>query len=139
MISFAAVDLSSLVADIDGHQRKIVSASVRPARIAHGDSGIPLQGGRTLPFVVTRGWNAPAGNYVEAWYLIDPETREVLFEGPRRLASVWGLLSWTEFTDTVDEPVPLQPGTYEIVFALSGLLGGTLPVEAREVAAAESA
>lgn len=133
------MELSSLVADIDGHQRKIVSASVRPARAAHGNAGIPLQGGRTLPFVVTRGWNAPAGNYVEAWYLIDPETREVLFEGPSRHASVWGLLSWTEFSDTVEEAVPLEPGNYEIVFALSGLLGGRFPVEAHEVAAAESA
>jgi hypothetical protein len=133
------VELSSLVADIDGHQRKIVSASVRPARAAHGNTGISLSGGRTLPFVVTRGWNAPAGNYIEAWYLIDPETREVLFEGPSRRASVWGLLSWTEFTDTIEESVPLEPGNYEIVFALSGLLGGRTPVEAREVAAAESA
>jgi hypothetical protein len=134
LLSFAAVDLSALVADIDGHQRKIVAASVRPAKAAHGDHGIALRGGRTLPFVVTRGWNAPAGNYIEAWYIINPETREVLFEGPSRRASVWGLLSWTEFTDTVDDPVPLEPGSYELVFALSGLLGGRLPVEAAKVA-----
>jgi hypothetical protein len=128
------VDLSALVADIDGHQRKIVAASVRPAKAAHGDNGIALQGGRTLPFVVSRGWNAPAGNYVEAWYIIDPESREVLFEGPSRRASVWGLLSWTELTDTVEDRIALEPGNYEIVFALSGLLGGRFPVDAAEVA-----
>jgi hypothetical protein len=133
LLSFSAVELSALVADIDGHQRKIVAASVRPARAADGDSGIALRGGRTVPFVVTRAWNAPAGNYVEAWYLINPESREVFFEGPSRRASVWGLLSWTEFTDTVEEAIPLEPGNYEIVFALSGLLGGRLPVEAAEV------
>ncbi|MGH2786654.1 MAG: hypothetical protein ACRDJV_01930 [Actinomycetota bacterium] len=133
------MELSSFVADIDGHQRKIVSGSVRPVRAEHGGAGIPLQRDKTLPFVVTRAWNAPAGSYVEAWYLIDPDTREVLFEGPSRRASIWGLQSWEEFTDTVDEAVRLGPGRYEIVFALSGLLGGRLEVEAVEVPAAASA
>lgn len=133
------MELSALVADIDGHQRKIVSASVRPARAAHGDTGIPLQRGRTLPYVVMRAWNAPAGNYVDAWYLVDPPTREVLFEGPKRRVSIWGLLSWTELTDTAEEPVALEPGNYEIVFALSGLLGGRLDVSAHDATGAESA
>jgi hypothetical protein len=134
------VDLSSLAANIDGHQRKVVMSAVRPARAADGVSGIALQRGRTLPFVVGRAWNAPAGTYSEAWYLVDPKTREVLFEGPKRTVSIWGLLSWTEFTDEVTEPIPLAPGTYLVVFALGGVQGGQMDVVAAEpVAGTESA
>ncbi|HZA39490.1 MAG TPA: hypothetical protein VFA00_02590 [Actinomycetota bacterium] len=129
------MELSSLVADIEGHQRKIVMSAVRPARSAHGADGIPIRGGRTLPFVVKRAWNAPAGNWPEAWYLVDPSTREVLFEGPQKIVSVWGLLAWTEFSDEVNERIPLQPGAYWIVFALGGVQGGQIDVEAFEAAA----
>ena len=131
------MELSSLVADIDGHQRKIVMNAVRPARTSHGPEGIALKGGRALPFVVTRAWNAPAGNWPEAWYLVDPATREVLFEGPQKIVSVWGLLAWTEFSDEVDPGIPLEPGTYLIVFALGGVQGGEMNVEAFEAAAEE--
>jgi hypothetical protein len=128
------VNLSSLVADIDGHQRKVVMSAVRPARAADGDSGIALQGGRTLPFVVERAWNAPAGNYEEAWYLVEPKTREVLFEGPKKTVSIWGLLSWTELADEVEEAISLDSGTYLVVFALGGVLGGQMDVVAEEAA-----
>jgi len=131
------VELSSLVADIDGHQRKIVMNAVRPARTSHGTEGIALKGGRTLPFVVARAWNAPAGNWPEAWYLVDPATREVLFEGPQKIVSVWGLLAWTEFSDEVDPGIPIEPGTYLIVFALGGVQGGEMNVEAYEAVAEE--
>jgi hypothetical protein len=132
------VNLSALVADIDGHQRKIVMSDVRPARAAHGDSGIALRDGVTLPFVVTRAWNAPAGHYSERWYLVDPNTREVLFEGPEHFALIWGLLSWTELTDDVAEAIPLTPGSYLIVFALGGVQGGQMDVEAVESPGAEA-
>jgi len=125
------VNLSSLVAEVEGHQRKVVMSAVRPARASDGDSGIALAGGRTLPFEVTRAWNAPAGTYRERWYLVQPDTREVLFEGPERTTLIWGLQSWTEFTDRVEEPIPLDPGKYLIFFALGGVLGGELEVEAR--------
>jgi hypothetical protein len=126
------VNLSALVADVDGHQRKIVMSDVRPARAAHGASGIALERGVTLPFVVSRAWNAPAGHYSERWYLVEPTTREVLFEGPEHFASIWGLQSWTELSDEVSETIPLAPGTYLIVFALGGLQGGQMDVDAVE-------
>jgi hypothetical protein len=132
------VNLSSLVANIDGHQRKIVMSEVRPARAADGDSGIPLGSGRSLPFLVTRAWNAPAGHYTEAWYIVDPASREVLHEGPKKEVSIWGLQSWTEFTDEVTDPVTLSAGKLLIVFALGGVQGGELEVEATETAAASA-
>jgi hypothetical protein len=133
------VELSSLVAEIDGHQRKIVMSEVRPARAADGDSGIAVANGRTLPFIVTRAWNAPAGHYPEAWYIVDPDTREVLFEGPQRSALVWGLMSWTEVTDEVDDRIPLSPGKYWIVFALGGVQGGQIDVDVAESTESKSA
>ncbi|MEA2505727.1 MAG: hypothetical protein QOH48_345 [Actinomycetota bacterium] len=120
-------------AQINGLQRKIISSSVRPLTIGHGDSGIPLRNGRTLPFVVARSWSAPAGHYDEAWYLVEPTTREVLFEGSNREVRVWGLQSWTEFSDTVTEAIPLKAGAYLIIFALGGSQGGQMTVAAADV------
>ncbi len=124
------MDLTQFVADIDGHQRKIVQASVTPARRDDGDSGIALKDGRSLPFVIDRAWNAPAGIYPEQWFLVHPESREVLHEGPIHMRQVWGLLSWTEFTEQVDEPIAIEPGTYLLVFALGGIMGGQTEIEA---------
>lgn len=133
------MELSQFVADVDGHQRKIVMSAVRPRRVAHGDSGIPLRDGRTLPFVVERAWNAPAGHYTESWYLVHPETREILHEGPVREAVVRGLLTWTELADEVATPFELAPGTYLLVFALDGVMGGQAEVHAAEAPAEEAA
>ena len=119
-------------ADISGLQRKVVSSSVRPLRIGDGVSGIALKNGRTLPFVVSRSWSAPAGHYSEAWYLVDPASREVLFESSVEEVRVWGLQSWTEFSDTVTEAIPLAPGSYLIVFALGGQQGGETTVTAAD-------
>jgi hypothetical protein len=124
-------------ADIAGLQRKVVSSDVRPVRVSSGNSGIALKNGRTLPFVVSRSWSAPAGHYNEAWYLVDPSTREVLYESSSGEVRVWGLQSWTEFSDTVTEPIPLAPGSYLIVFALGGQQGGEMTVSA--AAAVDSA
>ena len=117
-------------ADIAGLQRKVVSSDVRPLRVSAGSSGIAIKNGRTLPFVVSRSWSAPAGHYNEAWYLVDPSTREVLYESSSGEVRVWGLQSWTEFSDTVTEPIPLAPGSYLIVFALGGRQGGEMTVSA---------
>ncbi len=121
-------------ADISGSQRKVVSHAVRPARLAHGDSGIALKDGVTLPFVVRRGWSAPLGHYAERFYIIDQKTREVLFEGPERTELVRGLQAVTEFVDEISMPLDLKPGPYGLVFALGGMMGGEETVEVFEVA-----
>ena len=119
-------------ADIGGHQRKVISATIAPARRSDGVSGIALSGGLTRPFRVTRLWSAPAGHYPERWYLVDPETREVLHEGRERLVLMSGLQAPTEVVDEVAEPIELQPGTYKLFFALGGIAGGAVEVEAFE-------
>ena len=129
-MSSRPMDLTQFVADIDGHQRKIVQAEVRPLSRGHGDSGIPVKDGRTLPFIVDRAWNAPAGVYPEQWFLVEPESREVLYEGPRELQKISGLLSWTSVTDEVTEAFELAGGNYLIFFALRGIMGGQAEVAA---------
>jgi hypothetical protein len=126
-------------ADLSGFQRRVFVSRVSPARAAHGDSGIPLKNGRTLPFKVVRQWSAPAGNYEERWYLVHPETREVIYESRPRNLLIWGLQSLTEVVDDVTEPFALTPGEYLIVFSLGGTMGGQLDVEAAEVPAEEAA
>ena len=126
-------------ADIEGAQRKVLVSSAAPLKPSHGDSGIAVRGGNALPFVVRREWSAPAGHYVETWYLVAPESREVLFEGPQREVSIWGLQSLTELVDEVVRPFPLAAGTYEIVFALNNVLGGKVEVAAAEAPAEEAA
>lgn len=121
-------------ADISGSQRKVVAHSVHPVKARHGGAGIPLKGGKTLPFVVVRGWSAPLGEYAERFYIFDPKSREVLFEGPERIALVNGLQAVTEFQDEVNVPLELKPGTYGLMFALGGMPGGEETVEAYEVA-----
>lgn len=132
-MSSRPMDLTQFVADIDGHQRKIIQAEVRPLSRGLGDSGIPVKDGRTLPFIVDRAWNAPAGVYPEQWFLVEPESREVLYEGPRELQKISGLLSWTSVTDEVTETFELAGGNYLIFFALGGIMGGQAEVAAVEV------
>lgn len=117
-------------ADIDGPQRKTFVTRVRPVKAAHGTDGIALKDGVTLPFEVHRSWSAPAGNYPEQWFLVDPKTREVLYESRSVTRSIFGLQSLTDVTDVIEEPIPLAPGTYQIVFALGGLKGGEMDVVA---------
>ena len=126
-------------ADIEGSQRKVMVSSVAPLKPSHGDSGIALRDGKALPFVVRRGWSAPAGHFIETWYLVAPDSGEVLFEGPQREVLIWGLQSLTKLADEVLEPIPLEPGTYEIVFALDNVMGGKLQVEAIEAPAEAAA
>lgn len=119
-------------AQIDGTQRKVFGASVRPVGAGTSTSGIVLRNGRSLPFRVTRSWSAPAGVYPEAWYLVKPDTREVLYESDVRETAIWGLQGLTDLVDEVREPLPLEGGRYLIVFALGGVKGGELEVEAAE-------
>ncbi len=98
-----------------------------------------VRDGATLPFVVSREWNAPAGHYGEQWFLVEPSTREVVFESPVKETLVWGLQSLTELTAEVGDRIPIEPGTYQIVFALDGVMGGELDVEVRELPAEQAA
>jgi hypothetical protein len=86
-----------------------------------------------VPFAVSRSWSAPAGTYRETFYLIDPGSREVLFEGPSADREIWGLQSMTDVVTEVSGSIALEPGTYAVVFGLGGVLGGEFPVEAFEV------
>src|SRR3712207_3839110 len=116
-------------ADISGSQRKVVTSWVRPVKALHGAEGIPIARGQTLPFRLYRAWSAPEGYYPEQWFLVHPETREVLFESGAPIRLIWGLQGLTELTDEIADPIDLEPGTYLIVFALGGLKGGELEVE----------
>lgn len=126
-------------ADINGPQRKVLASRVRPLKAAHGSEGIPVRDGMSLPFVVTRQWSAPAGYYFEQWFLVKPDTGEVFIEGPRRQSLILGLQARTELSDEVTERFPLPAGGYRVVFALGGLKGGELEVEATEVPVEEAA
>lgn len=119
-------------AQITGTQRKAMSSSVRPAKVGHGTSGIPLRSGKTLPFRVERSWSAPAGVYPEQWFLVRPDTREVLHESRVVERAIWGLQGLTEVVDEVADPLPLEPGSYLVVFSLGGQMGGQVDVEAFE-------
>lgn len=128
-----------LVADVSGSQRKILDARAAPSRRSHGDSGIPLRDGKTLPFTVERTWSAPAGHYTEQWFVVHPETREVFVEGPAREQLIWGLQAPTVIVDEMRDAVSLPAGTYLLVFALGGQMGGEIEVEASEIPAEEAA
>ena len=125
-------------ADISGPQRKILGAEVRPAKAVWGGQGIATRDGVVLPFVVERKWNAPAGYYQEQWFLIDPESREILHEGPAQQRLIWGLQSATEVSERVAGGFPLPAGPCRIVFALGGIIGGEEDLEVAE-APSESA
>lgn len=126
-------------ADINGPQRKVLMSRVRPERAALGTEGISLRDGKTLPFEVYRAWSAPAGHYPEQWFLVDPKTKEVLYESPSVVRAMFGLQAPTEVTQAISEPFPLEPGTYQIVFALGGLKGGEVEVTAGEADKASAA
>lgn len=120
-------------ADIAGNQRKVVRSHVRPVRSSHGTQGISVRDGKTLPFVVGRGWNAPAGNYPEAFYIVDPTSGEVYYGSSSETRLIWGLPSVTDVVTEVSDPVDLPPGTYQVVFSLGGIKGGEATVEVSEV------
>ena len=122
-------------ADINGPQRKTLMARVRPVKATHGTEGIVVKDGATLPFEVVRSWSAPAGHYPEQWFLVNPKTREVLYESRSVIRFIFGLQAPTDVTDLVDVPFPLEPGSYQIVFSLGGLKGGEIDVVVANVEA----
>ncbi len=122
----------NMEADVAGPQRTVVESRVAPLRRSHGEWGIATRSGKTLPFKVNRMWSAPAGHYPEQWFLVNPGSREVLYEGPLEERMIWGLQSPTEVTDEVTDEIALDPGVYLVVFALGGILGGQAEVHAYE-------
>ena len=117
-------------ADLRGHQRKVISQTVAPVKIAHGYAGLSTKNGVTLPFRINRSWSAPAGHYVEQWYIVDPKTREVLFESVPGEVPLMGLQAPTTLTSEVTDKIRLKAGPYLIVYALDGVSGGEFEVEA---------
>jgi hypothetical protein len=84
---------------------------------------------------VWRQWIAPAGHYAERFYIVDKDSREIIWEGPQRHQTTWGLQGATEETTTIDDSFPLEQGSYLVVFALGGVSGGEFDVDAFEVPA----
>lgn len=126
-------------AELEGPQIKVLEARVVPVDPSHGEWGIPLQSGTTRPFEVLRMWSAPAGHYAEQWFVVNPATREVLYESILRESLIHGLQSPTEISDRVEESIRLDPGTYHIVFSLGRWPGGELEIEAFEVPTQQAA
>lgn len=116
-------------ADIAGLQRKVMRSSIRPQRSSYGTEGIATRDGKTLPFLVTRGWNAPSGYYPETFYIVTADSGEVYYEAPTQVRLIWGLPSITDVSSTVEEPIELPPGDYKVVFALGGIKGGEIDVK----------
>jgi hypothetical protein len=108
----------------------LVGPRVAPAdRLS--ESGLPLEDGHTLPFVVDRGWVGPAGTYIEQWSIRTGET--VLYRNPAKYIEVRGFQSVRRFSDTVRVPVKLEPGVYDIVFLVEDYRMGSFAVEAHKL------
>jgi hypothetical protein len=100
-----------------------VAPATRPAA-----SGLPLEDGHTLPFVVDRGWVGPAGTYIEQWSIRDGE--RILYRHPAKYIEVRGFQSVRRFSDTVRVPLRLEPGIYDITFVVEDYRMGSFAVEA---------
>src|SRR5579863_9190132 len=94
---------------------KLVAPKVAPAT-ASWESGLPVENGRTAPFIVDRGWVGPAGTYIEEWSIRRGD--EILYRHPPAYISVRGHQAVRRFTDTVQAPVTLEPGIYDITFVV---------------------
>lgn len=106
---------------------QIVGPRVSPAA-ASWESGLPLEGATTAPFVVDRGWVGPAGTYIEEWSI--RREGKILYRHPPAYIQVRGHQSVRRFSDTVRTPLVLEPGTYEICFVVERYLMGSITVEA---------
>lgn len=106
---------------------QIVGPRVSPAA-ASWESGLPLEGGTTAPFIVDRGWVGPAGTYIEEWSI--RREGKILYRHPPAYIQVRGQQSVRRFSDTVRTPLVLEPGTYDICFVVERYLMGSITVEA---------
>jgi len=105
----------------------LVGPRVAPAT-RPGASGLPLEDGHTLPFVVDRGWVGPAGTYIEQWSIRDGE--KILYRHPAKYIEVRGFQSVRRFSDTVRAPLRLEAGIYDITFVVEDYRMGSFAVEA---------
>lgn len=109
---------------------ELVRAKVRPGDRPY-DEGIPVESGRTRPFIVERSWIGPMGHYRESWS-IRAGDGSVIFEGPTKEIFVKGFQSIRTFTDRVDTPVSLEPGKYTLAFKVEGVFMDSVDIEAAE-------
>lgn len=91
------------------------------------EEGIFTLAGSTQPFLVERSWSGPAGNYNEEWSI--RRGREVFFRHPPRSIKVWGMQAVSRFEDSVDDPIELEEGTYQLVFVVEGRYMGSVEIE----------
>src|SRR5437879_5907526 len=100
-------------------------------RVAPADrpwaSGLPLEDGHTLPFIVDRGWVGPAGTYIEQWSI--RAGGRILYLHPARYIEVRGFQSVRRFSDTVTVPLKLEPGIYDVTFVVEEYRMGSFAVE----------
>lgn len=106
---------------------ELVSAKV--ARVdRQWESTIEVREGKSLPFLVERSWSGPAGHYIEQWSL-RRGMREVVYKSQPNSVFVRGIQSLTTHTDRVEEAIPLEPGSYRLVFVVEGYFMGSVEVE----------
>lgn len=113
---------------------ELVKARVAPADRPY-EQGIEIVDGRTTPFMVERSWLGPMGHYWERWSL-RRKGEEVILEGEPSEIFVRGFQSVRTFTDTVDRPLALEPGSYELHFHVDGEFMGSVDIEASAVSSA---
>jgi hypothetical protein len=106
---------------------ELVKAKVAPIDLPY-DEGISTSAGKTLPFFVEREWSGPAGTYWETWS-IRRGGREVIYSARPQQVKVSGMQSIRRFVDRVDEPIQIEPGTYQLVFIVEGRFMGSREIE----------
>ncbi len=73
--------------------------------------------GRTMPFVVRRGWSGPQGAYVEEFRIVHAETRVTAYRSHPHILEMAGEFYTDELVDTVVD-VELEVGEYQLVFTV---------------------
>jgi hypothetical protein len=104
------------------------------------DSGLPVENGTTRAFVVDRGWVGPAGTYIEEWSIRSGD--KVHYRHPPSYIQVRGHQAVRRFSDTVELPITLEPGLYDITFVVEKYRMGSFVAEAAspaEIAEASAA
>lgn len=110
---------------------ELVKVRVTPAERTYED-GILVSEGFTQPFVVERSWSGPAGWYLEQWS-IRRGGKEILYTSDIKSISVRGIQSVSSYTDLVEKSVPLEAGTYQLVFVIEGRFMGSVDIEVRSI------